>query len=410
MPRSNNCEIANYSPLDKISSILLSPPGTEIVFGLSMPSRMSLFEISSNGCCSAIDVRSDHQRMQDEFRKRGINVINMRQIIGSELEKTQRTFRNKEQLLVELKNRIYFLNQTYHLRDYKQSITELETLLNKDIAEFGEGPAIAINATLNNCIKANGLYDPFNVSSPPAANFMYWRDTNHVVGNEICTHTMYFPIRQREVILTEIGLKSLDFKFRKIDLKKGSIEGGDIFPVEISGNRYSFIGRAERTSDEGVESWFDLHSKLWKNSGEGIIPLVIEGPTSGTQDQMHLDTFSQQISANSMIHCGEITSNRRVSLLSQKNGQMTKTALGTYQSWIENNFSNVYNMTRSEQLSYAPNVVVDGEIVYTTRDSTPSVTKFIRNNCIEVVELRMNSLTELYGGAHCATSELRVKS
>lgn len=69
-------------------------------------------------------------------------------------------------------------------------------------------------------------------------------------------------------------------------------------------------------------------------------------------------------------------------------------------------------MTRDEQLNYAPNVLVHGSqsgdtTVFVTRDGTPEVTRFIQEHAVDTVLLRMNELTKFYGGAHCATSEIR---
>jgi len=132
---------------------------------------------------------------------------------------------------------------------------------------------------------------------------------------------------------------------------------------------------------------------------------------------MHLDTYAQQVAPNTIIHCGEISNNRNVSILTRKKGEIVKVKIenlynGIFSEWIERNATNVYDMTREEQLNYAPNVLVHGSdskntTVFTTRDGTPEVTRFIEQHAIEVVKLSMNELTKFYGGAHCATSEVR---
>ncbi len=85
---------------------------------------------------------------------------------------------------------------------------------------------------------------------------------------------------------------------------------------------------------------------------------------------------------------------------------------GSFSEWIEQNANNVYDMTREEQLNYAPNVLVHGNkdketTVFITRDGTPEFTQFIKTHAVNTVLLKMDELTKFYGGSHCATSEIR---
>ncbi len=405
-------EVSNFSPLDGIHSVLLSPPGTEAIMGLAMPPEISLFESNSSTECSVVQARLDQERMQAELAARGIAIFNMRNVIGHEISKRQKVYTTRESLLGELKHRAEILHTTYQVGNKEQIMQELEALLDSDIKTMGLEAGLAINAVLNNCIDKDGNAKDFDREAPPAANFMFWRDTNHITGDQIGTHRMFYPIRQQEVALAQIGLEALGLRYEPIikNGKQASIEGGDILPVEVSGNRYALIGRAERTSDGGVDDWFTTHESLWSASGEGVIPMVIEGPRENTQDQMHVDTYAQQIAKDNMIHCGEITQARRASILMRREGQIVKVDTHQFRDWIENNFTNVFDMTKAEQESYAPNVLVDaGSTVYITRDGTPRVTEYIQKHVAETVLLRMNNLTKLYGGAHCATSEIRMR-
>ncbi|KKQ74170.1 MAG: hypothetical protein US96_C0039G0006 [Candidatus Woesebacteria bacterium GW2011_GWB1_38_5b] len=409
---TNERVISNFSPLDRVHSVLLSPPGTEAVMGLAMPPELSLFEADSSDNCSVVESGRDHQRMQAELTSRGIEVFNMRKIIGTEISKKQQAYTTRDELLGELKSRAEILHSTYGRGDKERIMEELETIIDSDIKNLGLEPALAINAVLTNCIGINGSPKPFDREAPPAANFMFWRDTNHITGDQMFTHRMFYPIRQQEVILAQMGIDALGLKNEPLlpNGSSGSIEGGDVLPVEVDGNLYALVGRAERTSNEGVNAWFTAHEHLWRASGEGVIPMVIEGPTKDTQDQMHLDTYVQQITENNMLHCGEITQARRASILARRGGEIVKIDTQIFNDWIERRFTNVFDMTREEQLAYAPNVLVDaGSTVYVTRDGTPRVTEYIRQYVSEVVLLQMNNLTKLYGGAHCATSEIRSR-
>ncbi|MCJ7826433.1 arginine deiminase family protein [Patescibacteria group bacterium] len=405
----------NYSPLDPIRAIMVGAPGPEAIFGLNMPGEISRFELDSPGTCSVVTARQEHERMQQELTNRGIHVYNMRAIIGKVLAERQSVFSSKESLLAELKSRVNRLRNHYHMENTgnrDQIMQELENLVDADIQSMGLDPALAINAVLTNCIDINGKRRDFKINQPAAANFMFWRDTNHLTGDTFGTHQMFEPIRKQEVILAKLGMNAIGLKYKPVfkDGQKGSIEGGDILPMEIDGKQYAIIGRAERTSDEGVDAWYKLHEDLWKPTGEGLIPMVVEGPISDMQDQMHTDTHTQQFSKDGIVHCGEITQNRKASILTRKKGDIVKVDTQVFRDWIEKKFPTVYNMTRKEQLAYAPNILVDkGDTVYITRDGTPEVTDFIRNHVAETVLLHMNNFTKMYGGAHCGTSEMRER-
>jgi len=401
---------SNYSPLNKIQAVVCSSPGIEAVYGLAMPKNISLFEIeaSPDSKNTIFSAQTEHIRMQSEFSKRGIEVFNMRQVIGEELARNGSPFKNANHLMGELSNRAHLLHKKYNIGKEEDIIEELEILFNEDRKNFGDDVAIAINSVLTNCVDTRGNYKEFDIMSPPAANFLFWRDTNHITGNQVRTHRMFYPIRQQEVILAEIGLRALGINHENMKIQYGSIEGGDVMPIEINGQRYAFIGRAERTSDGGVERWFQTHEDLWNQDGEGIIPAVIEGPTRNTQNQMHLDTFFQQVGKDSCIHCDKLTSRRRISVLTRRGSEIVKVDTTKFNEWIEKKFTNPYIMTREEQLHYAPNILVDaGSTVYITRNDSPEVTKFIKEQVPEIVLLDLQYLTKLYGGVHCSTSEIR---
>lgn len=410
----------NYSPLDPINSVFSGPPGVEASVCLTLPPEISLFEPQSREDASVFKARLDHDRMREEFETQGITSYNMREVIGTELARRRQSFfTDRETFLSELVKRAYFLYKKYNLPlDFDNLVFEIEQLFDEDVKVMGLDPAIAINGVLTNLIDTDGYYKDFDPYLPPAGNFMFWRDTNHVTANKMVTHKMFLPIRDQEVALAKIGFDSLGLKYQQASIPGiGSIEGGDVLPMEINGQLYALIGTAERTSRNAVDDWYKTHESSFSASGEGIIPLMVQGPTKDTQDQMHLDTYAQQISPESIIYCRDITSNRKISVLMRKNGQIINAKFnnlldGTFTQWIDHNATNGYPMSVHEQLNYAPNVLVHGNgnentTVFITRDGTPAVTKFIQENAAKTVLLHMNELTKFYGGAHCATSEIR---
>lgn len=399
--------IANFSPLEKITHVLAGAPGTETTFGRLMPVEISLFEPNSDDA-DVVTARRDHDRMTTEFANDAIIVFNMRQIIGEGLaKKMQHRFDTPEKLLAEMVRRAELLQGKYGLIGSMDQVAwELENLLHMDVRAMGIPAALAINSALTNCMDSKtGAEKSFDFDTPPAANFLFWRDTFHITGDEVALNRMFYPIRQQEVALARLGLDQLGIRYDQIT--RGSIEGGDNMPWELDNTRYAALGRAERTSENGMLNWFELHEGQFKASGEGLIPVVIEGPTHNTQHMMHLDTYMAQVARQAIIHCREITQDRQISFLTRRKGEIVKLDTQTFSNWIEKHALHVFDMSRADQLAYAPNVLVDKDTVYITRDGTPEVTDFIKGQVANVVELHLNELTKFYGGAHCATTEFR---
>jgi len=426
--------VENYSPINPIKAVLSGAPGTEAAVCLTLPPEISLFEPNSTDA-SVLRAREDHDRMREEFEGKGIQSFNMREIIGTELARRHDpAFTSRDAFLRELISRARYFQEIYRLvPDFDQLVGEITELFDRDVQGMGLDPAIAINGVLTNILDHNGRLKVFDPSLPPAGNFLFWRDTNHITANQMGTHRMFYPIRDQEVVLAQMGLNALGIEYTPVDVHPTvntkrvngypvrhhtqSIEGGDVLPMELNGQLYALIGTAERTSPEAVHAWFAMHERAFRASGEGVIPVVVQGPRSNTQDQMHLDTFAQQVGPGAVVHCGELTGKREVSILMRKGGEIVRVkpegvASGNFAEWIEKNADYIYNMSRGEQLNYAPNVLVHGDgkggtIVFVTRDGTEKVTNFIKQHAVEAVLLQMNELTKFYGGAHCATSEIR---
>lgn len=412
--------VENFSPRQRIKSVLLSPPGVETSLASLYPEKISLFEAVN---FPMVQARQDHEKMQRTFDQYGIEIYNMRLIIGEQF--TKEVFKNKSlpkeiNTLSKFKNELIYratiIHNEYSANHKKsvfdQSLKDIDELLQKDLDLFkgNEKAVIAINALYTYCIDIKGNYINFDVKSDkyPMGNQIFWRDTNHISATSMGLHKMHFPIRQPEVDIAKIGIEALGIPYYQIKLEKGSIEGGDVLPMELNGNRYALIGQAERTSVEGAHAWYLLHQKEFEKNN--IIPLLIRGPSENTQTEMHLDTYFQQVSKNGVIHCGEITANREVFQLYKSNNQVKERSLGSFYKYINHRFVDIYEMSREEQLNYTPNVLVDDsrKVVFVTREIKKEAQDFLEKTCGQKTEfLDMPHLTQLYGGAHCSTSEVR---
>lgn len=408
--------VANYSPLHPISAVIVCPIGPEAVLGTCLPPKISLFEPKPGA--NVLLARGDHNLMVASYRERGINVINMREILGNELAVNQNhnRFSTKETLLAEIVSRGEKLINRYHRGKVEDVAYKAEFLLNMDMRAMDKEAALAVNAVLTGCVDyKTGKEKPFSFRESPIANILYTRDTMHITGNEIAVNRMRFPIRRPEVDLARIVLNALGIEFRQISdyrehpLRKFYLEGGDYLPMEFDGSRYAMIGQGERTSKEGVESWFRLHEKQFSATGEGLIPVVVVGPSRKQQDQMHLDTHTQQVAKDAAIHCGEITSNRTAFTLVRRGDRIARIDEVRFDKWLQRRVANLFDMSRDDQKKYAPNVLTDparGE-VHISRNDAPDVINFFRSIGLNPVWAGMKEFTKFFGGKHCGGHEFR---
>ncbi len=419
MAIANSIERArNFSPEQKIQHILAAAPGVEAVMCLMMPPELSLYETNAPGEASVIRARQDHLRMQEAFEDHDTVVFNMREIIGRAIvDRAQHRFQTPDLLLAELKRRTELLHKHYGLNSLDQAMQELRELLFSDVRTMGSDAAVSINGVLTNCIGLDGKEVPFDYSQPAAGNFMYWRDPLHITGGKIGTHTMHYSIRDQEVRLAQIGLAALGLEYTPLrfdnlnassrgGVNKVSIEGGDVLNFDLNGSLYTAIGQSERTAWEAVEAWYHLHEADFSLDG-GLTPIMVKGPAVGTQDAMHVDTFSSQVAPGAVMHCGEITRQRPASILYMKHGQLVQQELGSFGDWLDRTASHSFDMSRQDQLNYVPNGVMDGDTFYLTRSGSDEVMKFLKQHVKDLANLEMNDLTRYYGAIHCSTTYLR---
>jgi arginine deiminase len=428
MSRSySEIEARNFSPFEPIKHVLAGAPGVETALGLLYDPDISQFELDITDA-SAVEAHYDHNRMTEAFGVHGIEYINTRKLLGETLaQKFDITalYPNRDALLNELKKRAELVIKTKaSTRSVEQAHQELETLLDLDISSMDLDAALAINAVLANCVDIQGRAQEFNAEKPPICNFLYWRDTNHITGNKIGTHTMFRTIREQEVALTRMAFEALGLAYSDstaqgvVNGERASIEGGDILMTEFNGQMLAMIGQLERTSWLGVQAWYELHEDLFSASGEGIIPVVVTGYGKKSQDQMHLDTYFSHPKPDTAVHCDEITQKREIHLLMRRAGEIVKVPMSDYTNnvfgdWIKDNATE-HRITKQQQEKYVPNSLIHGNktdrnapTAFITRDDDGQLTDFLLTIGVLPINLDLQSLSKFYGGAHCATSEIR---
>lgn len=398
----------NYSPLDPITDVLVFTPGTEAVLGLLM--NNALFEENASVLASVLEARREHREMVEAFKSHGINVTDLRSSLGKSLKDPEkRSFPDAEAFLNAAKAKAMYLKACNGIGDLGNVYAQLEHAFISDVANMGEQAAIEVNAVL--CGMADEKKRRLDRKIDPIPNMMFARDYLHVTGGELVTNAMRFDVRRQEVPLAQKALSHEGIPFSKLHTA-GSLEGGDIMPLEFNNTLFAAIGKAERTDERGVHSWYNKHERKFSASGDGLVPIIVEGPNANTQDQMHLDLVWQQVGSGAAVFCSELAEQRVVGTLLKKKGMLQVVDRMPMIKWIEKTVDDALEISRQEQQAYATNLLFHGRdggqqpVAFLTRTDTPRVTEFISQHA-EIVLLNLIHLTKFYGGVHCLTTEFR---
>jgi arginine deiminase len=402
--------IENSSPLYPITEIATFVPSAEVPLSLLLDD--ALYEPGATEQASILEARKEHRQMVEAFESYGIKVIDLRRALGKSLvEDERRSFNSVNELISMLWAKAAFLKATHGVGELQKVFTELEKSVMADVAAFGEHAAIEVNAALTGLVDSQK--NKLEFDELPLANMMFARDFMHVTGGTLAISKMHYPIRAQETGHAKKALAYLGIEYKEVNTT-GSIEGGDVMPLELRNTLFAAVGKAKRTDWSGVGSWYDLHEKSFSASGEGLVPIVVDGPKDCPQDQMHLDLVSSQVGIGAMIFCGELARQRTVGTLVKKNGHMKTVDQMPMTQWVERYTNDALDITRDEQRAYATNLLLHGRgpgklpVAFLTRADTPRVTEFIRRYA-EVVQLHLIHLTKFYGGLHCLTTEFRAR-
>jgi arginine deiminase len=231
------------------------------------------------------NARRDHFDFISKMRERGIDVVELHNLLAQTLEIPEA----KKWLL----DRQIVANEVgLGLVDETRSF--LESLDSRKLAEFMIGGLSATDLPDGGSAYLAMVREATGVSEyllPPLPNTLYTRDTTCWIYGGVTLNPLYWPVRHEETLLMEAVYKfHPDFANAGIQVWWGdpdqnfglaTLEGGDVMPI---GNRKLLIGMSERTSRQAITQ---LAATLFE---KGVVDRVIVAAMPKLRAAMHLDT------------------------------------------------------------------------------------------------------------------------
>ena len=231
--------------------------------------------------------KSDHLDFVASMRARGIEVVEMHQLLAETL-----TIPQARDWLLDRK--VTPNNVGLGLRDSTRAY--LESLTPAALAEYLIGGLSVVDLPDEYCTsgylslvrEAHGVHEYL---LPPLPNTLYTRDTTCWIYGGVTLNPLYWPVRREETLLTTAiyrfhpGFANSNVRVWWGDpdqnFGQATVEGGDVMPV---GNGVVLIGMSERTSRQGISQ---LAAALFE---KGAAERVIIAAMPKLRSAMHLDT------------------------------------------------------------------------------------------------------------------------
>ena len=396
-----------FSEIGKLNKVLLHEPGEE----LENLTPKYLGELLFDDIPYLPLAKREHQAFADAFRKEGIEVVYLVDLISETLDmdiEIKKAFIS--QFIKEAKVTSDTLSQL--LTDYLLSFDDTKLMIKKLIS--GIKKAELPGYEKRNLADFVGEY-PF--LTDPIPNLYFTRDPFASIGNGVSLNKMYSRTRSRETIFGEYIFKyHKDYKDTPLYYSRYenlNIEGGDIL---VLNDKVLLIGVSERTHPAAIEKL--CKNLFYKNitSFEKVLAFTL--PKMRTF--MHLDTIFTQVDYDKFtIHheCYEMMRifeiNRddsrpgklKVTELNQKVDVILSNILGRKIIMIPCGGRDTVSADReqwsdgSNTICIRPGVVIAYERNYITNE-------VLKNYGIKVITIPSSELSRGRGGPRCMSMPL----
>lgn len=392
---AKSVEIGIWDEADNLQTAAIwGTVGAEAVLAQCFPEETSLFYQSFD----VMAARYEGLAYAKTLGNHGIQVLFIRDLLVDTLK--PRSLR-KDEVISAMINRAHAI-QDQHGTHIPNAAELILTLVEQDIARYGEDAALTLNRTLS------------LVPQLPLGNSMYSRDQMNVLFGIRVSSTMAKPIRRPEVGLYETVYRKLLAPHSVINIPRGeTFEGGDAFIH----NGTVFIGVGTRTT---LGAAMCIYQTLKPQLDQyGLRFAVVEDdnpfdkPFSEQQDSMHLDTFANPIGKREIAVCVEEARRRRIRFLMSANGRtVIQDCPMSFIDFLEKTEDNIVRIPLEEQKGFGCNFLLKGEdddgryiIFVPLRSNTDTINQLERLGK-RVVHTDLFESTKGYGAAHCMTGQL----
>jgi arginine deiminase len=406
-----------YNETDPLDEVLVwGEPGIETLLGQLLPKTRSLF----HSYYDVLEARREFWHMQGMIQASGAAVTRAKDAFVAATARyaypsMPENVKALRHALVERADAFYRFYGAHKARElaaegaettieslHRAVLSEMNTILDEDIARYGPEAAIRLNALLS-------LERP-----SPMANIFYGRDQSQVVADKVVISSLRWEIRRPESKIYRLALEELGYSGRIVEIGDGFLEGGDL----VMFNNTCYVGVGARTTLAAVKDLYRKLSDTFQRENIRLLAVSNErhveesnfflSPVTEHQQLMHLDMFFIPLRRDLAMAYTDELDQRKVAQIVERNGRVVAEPLGDFRAHLAAEGVSVLEVDAAEQANFATNLLhLGGDRLLAALSRNPRVNAELAERGFNVQFAEINRLVGGFGAVHCMTAPVK---